>query len=117
MDYVLDNVPGWVIEGKNRLVNNSVKSFEGMTTQRWIRIVAIVGAYLLIRPYLVKGAENRAKKAMAQEAEDLGLESSAGPNANDLRNTPSTKKTEKKADADDSVDGVPSARKTRSRKA
>ena len=81
MDYILDNVWEW----KDRLVNNSVKSFENMTLQRWIRIILIVGAYLLVRPYLLKGAENRQKRLLAQDAEDLGLSASGEPNANDWR--------------------------------
>ncbi|KAH7382158.1 protein trafficking Pga2, partial [Pyrenochaeta sp. MPI-SDFR-AT-0127] len=81
MDYILDNVGEW----KDRLVNNSVKSFTEMTPQRWIRIIVIVGAYLLIRPYLLNAAANRQKKQMEKEAEELGLERSTEPNANDFR--------------------------------
>lgn len=81
LDFILENVGIW----KDRLVNNSIKSFEDMTVQRWVRIIAIVGGYMLIRPYLLKGAANRQKKHMAKEAEDLGLESSAETNANDFR--------------------------------
>lgn len=73
----------YIVEVKDRLVNNSIKSFEGMTAQRWIRMIAIVGAYMIIRPYLLKAAANRQKKQMEKEAEDLGLGS--GPTANDLR--------------------------------
>ena len=75
----------WAIEGKNRFVNNSIKSFENMTLQRWIRIILIVGAYLLIRPYLLKGAANRHKRLAAQDAEDLGLNTTGVTNANDWR--------------------------------
>ncbi|KAJ4368791.1 hypothetical protein N0V83_005873 [Neocucurbitaria cava] len=81
MDYILDNVGEW----KDRLVNNSVKSFTEMTPQRWIRIIVIVGAYMLIRPYLLKAAANRQKKQLEKEAEELGLESSGEPDANALR--------------------------------
>ena len=85
----------YIIEGKNRLVNNSIKSFEGMTAQRWIRIILIVGAYMLVRPYLLKAAANRQKAALEREQEDLGLGGS-GPTANDLRGgvkKPTTKRT------------------------
>ncbi len=81
MDYILDNVGVW----KDRLVNNSMASFEEMTAQRWIRIILIVCAYLLVRPWLLKGAENRQKRLMAQDAADLGLDGGDGPNANDIR--------------------------------
>ncbi|KAH8722906.1 hypothetical protein GQ44DRAFT_551939, partial [Phaeosphaeriaceae sp. PMI808] len=80
MDYILDNLS----LAKERLVTNSIKSFEGMTGQRWIRLIVIVGAYMLIRPYLLKSAADRQKKAFEKEADELGL-GSDGPNANDLR--------------------------------
>lgn len=38
---------------------------------------------MLIRPYLLKAAANRQKKALEKEADELGL--GAGPTANTLR--------------------------------
>ncbi|KAH9875450.1 hypothetical protein J1614_004942 [Plenodomus biglobosus] len=96
LDFILENVGIW----KDRLVNNSIKSFEDMTVQRWVRIIAIVGGYMLIRPYLLKGAANRQKAAMAKEAEELGLETSAEANANDFRGGRKAAKQRK------TVDGV-----------
>ncbi|KAF7676234.1 hypothetical protein GT037_005739 [Alternaria burnsii] len=84
MDYILDNVGEW----KNRLVNNSIKSFEDMTAQRWVRIIAIVGAYLLIRPYLLNAAAKKQKQQLEKEAEDLGLGKSEALDANDFRDMP-----------------------------
>ncbi|USP81042.1 hypothetical protein yc1106_08316 [Curvularia clavata] len=81
MDYILDNVGEW----KNRLVNNSIKSFEEMTAQRWVRIIAIVGGYLLIRPYLLNAAAKKQKQQLDREAEELGLGKSDAPDANDFR--------------------------------
>jgi hypothetical protein len=78
MDYVLDNLSVPV----ERLYNNTIKSFEGMTTQRWVRLVAIIGGYMLLRPWLLKFAADRQKKQFEKESEDLGL---GGPTANDLR--------------------------------
>jgi hypothetical protein len=84
MDYV-----DWAIENlgvaKDRLVDNSIKSFEGMTPQRWVRIIVIIGGYMLLRPFLLGFAAKRQKKQFEQEAEELGLERDAGPNANSLR--------------------------------
>jgi hypothetical protein len=77
--------PAWLVEIKNRVVNNSIASFEGMTAQRWVRIVAIIGAYMLIRPYLLGAAAKRQKKQLDKEAEELGLGERSGPNANSLR--------------------------------
>jgi hypothetical protein len=70
---------------KDRLVTNSIASFEGMTAQRWIRIIVIIGAYMLLRPYLLGFAAKRQKQQFEAEAEELGLERDAGPNANGLR--------------------------------
>ncbi|CAO2650845.1 Nn.00g091420.m01.CDS01 [Neocucurbitaria sp. VM-36] len=109
MDYILDNAGEW----KDRLVNNSVKSFTEMTPQRWIRIIVIVGAYLLVRPYLLKAAANRQKRQLEKEAEELGLESSAEPNANALRAGKSSKPAEEQAKPAD----WGSKTKTRQRKA
>jgi hypothetical protein len=81
MDYILDNVGEW----KDRFINNSIKSWEEMTINRWIRIIAIVGAYLLVRPYLVNAAAKNQKRKLDKEAEDLGLGASDAPDANDFR--------------------------------
>ncbi|KAF2036166.1 hypothetical protein EK21DRAFT_52579 [Setomelanomma holmii] len=81
LDYIVDGLS----TAKDRLVTNTIKSFEGMTTQRWIRIIAIVGAYMLIRPYLLGAAAKRRKAAMEKEAEELGLGVDKGPDANSLR--------------------------------
>lgn len=79
MDYVLDNLSVPV----ERLYNNTIKSFEGMTAQRWIRLVCILGGYMLLRPWLLKFAADRQKARFEKESEELGLGS--GPTANDLR--------------------------------
>ena len=81
MDYIIENVVEW----KDRLVNNSVKSYHEMTAQRWIRIVLIVCAYLLIRPYFVNAAARKQKEMLDKEAEELGLGASGAPDANDFR--------------------------------
>jgi hypothetical protein len=81
VDYVFDNLN----IAKERLINNSIASFEGMTPQRWIRIIVIIGGYMLIRPYLLGFAAKRQKAQFEAEAEELGLERDAGPNANSLR--------------------------------
>ena len=81
MDYIIENVVEW----KDRFVNNSVKSYYEMTATRWIGIVLIVCAYLLVRPYLVNAAAKKQKEQLNREAEELGLGESGAPNANDFR--------------------------------
>lgn len=81
VDYVFENLN----IAKDRLVTNSIASFEGMTAQRWIRIIVIIGGYMLVRPYLLGFAAKRQKAQFEAEAEELGLERDSGPNANSLR--------------------------------
>jgi hypothetical protein len=81
VDYVFENLN----IAKDRLINNSIKSFEGMTPQRWLRIIAIIGGYMLLRPFLLGFAAKRQKAQFEKDADELGLEREAGPNANSLR--------------------------------
>jgi hypothetical protein len=81
MDYIIENVAEW----KNRFVNNSVASYHEMTAHRWIRIVLIVCAYLLVRPWFVNAAAKKQREQLDKEAEELGLGKSGAPNANDFR--------------------------------
>ncbi|KAI8952495.1 protein trafficking Pga2 [Xylaria longipes] len=47
----------------DRVTNNVSTSLTNMTAQQWIRLIAIVGAYALLRPYIIKmGAEHSAKE-------------------------------------------------------
>ncbi|KAI1201131.1 DUF1531-domain-containing protein [Nemania serpens] len=46
-----------------RTTSNVNASFDSMTAQQWIRLVAIVGAYALLRPYVIKmGAKFQEKQ-------------------------------------------------------
>lgn len=72
---------------KDNFMRNSVASFSQMNAQRWIRLVAIVGAYLLLRPYLLKLGQKVQASQMEKaqkEAEGKG-EVNTKINANDLR--------------------------------
>jgi hypothetical protein len=81
VDYVFDNLN----IAKDRLVTNSIASFEGMTAQRWIRIIVIIGGYMLLRPYLLGFAAKRQKAQFEKEADELGLGDDKVQNANSLR--------------------------------
>jgi hypothetical protein len=83
MDYI-ESTFSYLNLAKDRLLINGAKSFEGMTAQRWVRIILIVGAYMLLRPYLLKAAANRQKAHLEKEADELGL-GERPANANDLR--------------------------------
>ncbi|KAI1366590.1 DUF1531-domain-containing protein [Xylaria arbuscula] len=57
----------------DRLTTNVGGSITNMSMQQWIRLVAIVGAYALLRPYIIKlGAKHQEKqfeKAQEEVAE------------------------------------------------
>ncbi|AEO56248.1 hypothetical protein MYCTH_2142956 [Thermothelomyces thermophilus ATCC 42464] len=81
----MDNVAGLASTIGNRFVTNLKGSFANMTPEQMIRLVIIVGAYLLLRPYLVKlGARAQMK---AHEAEEARAEAAAKAkmSANELR--------------------------------
>ncbi len=51
-----------------RVTNNLSQTFSSLTVQQWIRLVAVVGAYLLLRPYIIKlGAKVQMKEHEKQE--------------------------------------------------
>lgn len=52
---MIDTVGGYVSQGFDNLQRN-VYAYGSMSIREWLRIVVIVGAYLLLRPYLTKGA-------------------------------------------------------------
>ncbi|KAI9746473.1 MAG: hypothetical protein M1818_000186 [Claussenomyces sp. TS43310] len=59
MDEVVETVQGW----SDNLKRNLTGSFMNMTTQRWIRLLVVLGAYALLRPFLVRlGARMQAKE-------------------------------------------------------
>ncbi|KAK5627167.1 hypothetical protein RRF57_002882 [Xylaria bambusicola] len=57
----------------DRMATNVGGSITNMTAQQWIRLIAIVGAYALLRPYIIKlGAKHQEKqfeKAQQEVAE------------------------------------------------
>lgn len=53
----------------SRLANvgpNIYNSFADTTLRNWIRIIAILGGYLLVRPYLVKGSVKKQEQEYAK---------------------------------------------------
>ncbi|KAI1491081.1 DUF1531-domain-containing protein [Biscogniauxia mediterranea] len=67
----------------SRVSNNVGESFTAMTTQQWIRLIVVVGGYMLLRPYIIKmGANHQVKQLEKQHAEE---ERQAQLSPNDLR--------------------------------
>lgn len=70
--------------GYDRLTTNMRKSFDGMSPEKWIRIVIIVGTYMLLRPYLLKlGGRSQMKqheKEAAEAEEEAKAQAKMSPN-------------------------------------
>ncbi|ERT02093.1 uncharacterized protein SPSK_05630 [Sporothrix schenckii 1099-18] len=76
----------------SRFANNLAGSFGSLTIHQWIRLVVIAGAYMLLRPYIVKlGGRVQMKQHEADEkaslAEAVAIANGEKPalSANDLR--------------------------------
>lgn len=59
-------------------VNNMSSSVNGMSAQGWLRLVIIVGGYMLLRPYLMKIVTKGAVKKM--EEDDAREKAAISPN-------------------------------------
>lgn len=60
--------------------NNIAQVFNDMTPKEWIRLVAIVGAYLLIRPYVLKHATKKNVERMEKESKEREEQAKISPN-------------------------------------
>jgi hypothetical protein len=69
----------------NNASHNFQSSFSNMTPRAWIRLIAIVGGYFLIRPFLLKMAANHAMKTMEEEQEKEKQKQKAKISPNELR--------------------------------
>ncbi|KAI5865463.1 DUF1531-domain-containing protein [Durotheca rogersii] len=54
---------------KDRFVQNVGESFSSMTPQHTIRLVVIVGAYMLLRPHILRFTAKRQEKQLAEQIE------------------------------------------------
>jgi hypothetical protein len=79
---ILSTAQEWILYYAHNFYHNITHMLDGMNAKRWIRLIAIVGAYFLLRPYLLKfgakvqaaeheksihGAEELDKKAAEKE--------------------------------------------------
>jgi hypothetical protein len=105
MDVLID----FIVDIANRIANvgpNIWNSVNNVDLKNWVRIIAIVGAYLLLRPHLVKYGARKQE----QELEKVDKEPLAGPKAkispNALRDT-SGKAIELEDSESEVEDGAP----------
>ena len=63
----MDPLVDLVSTAGNRLTTNLKASFSSMSPEKWIRLVIVVGTYMLLRPYLIKLGERIQMKAYEKE--------------------------------------------------
>lgn len=73
--------------GLDRFTTNMRATLDGMSPEKWIRLVMIVGAYALLRPYLIKLGGKNQMKQHEKEAEEAEAEAKekAKMSPNELR--------------------------------
>ncbi|RFU29718.1 hypothetical protein B7463_g6591, partial [Scytalidium lignicola] len=82
IDTIIDMFKFW----GNNLRTNLSNTFDGMTVTNYIRMIAIVGAYLLIRPYIMKlGAKIQEKEHEKQISAEETNPAKAKISPNSLR--------------------------------
>jgi hypothetical protein len=109
VDTVVEYVRSYVLN----LAHNVSHTFTDMDGKRWIRLIAAVGAYFLLRPYLMAWAEKLQKKRFDQEMESSKNASKAKISPNDLRGHVEAKGEKKGGDGE--VKEAEGGRKTRRR--
>ncbi|TPX10453.1 uncharacterized protein E0L32_008672 [Thyridium curvatum] len=83
----MDGIRNLASTVSSRFTNNVTASFSALTLQQWIRLVAIVGAYLLLRPYILKLGARFQMKQLEKEGEESEREAArlAALTPNELR--------------------------------
>ncbi|OBT55111.1 hypothetical protein VE04_04460 [Pseudogymnoascus sp. 24MN13] len=72
---LIDTVLGYLSQGFENLKHNA-EHYASMSLKEWVRIVTIVGAYLLLRPYLSQWA---AKLQSAEHDKEIDADELATP--------------------------------------
>ncbi|KAK3299329.1 protein trafficking Pga2 [Chaetomium fimeti] len=81
----MDNIAGLASTIGNRFATNLRGSFTNMTLEQGIRLVIIAGAYMLLRPYLVKLGMRAQMQSHEEEEARAEAEHKAKISANELR--------------------------------
>ncbi|TVY86392.1 PGA2--like protein [Lachnellula willkommii] len=83
-----------------------IHSVDNMTLKNWIRLVAIVGTYMLIRPYFIKlSARQQEKQFEKIDAETTASMAKIQPNA--LRDSKGSAVEIQESDSEGEADGAP----------
>lgn len=97
-----------------RFTRNLKASFDGMAPEKWIRLVIIVGTYMLLRPYLLKLGGKQQMKQHEKEAAEAEAEAAATAkmSPNELRGHKLQLPEESGDDESDADEGGEGAAKT-----
>jgi hypothetical protein len=74
----LDLIVSYIKQGKDNFMHNATV-MTNLSAKEWIRIITVVGAYLLLRPYITKYSERRQSDQLDKES--LRAELEAFPHA------------------------------------
>jgi hypothetical protein len=116
----MDNALETILHYVTNLYHKITGAFDEMDTTRWIRMVAVVGGYLLLRPYLVKLGEKFSNRQYAKtieaDAQTTGPKAKISPNA--LRGHVEPIEDEGEGEGADKVaeEGVKKAKKRQAKK-
>jgi hypothetical protein len=111
VDTVVESVRYYVLN----FAHNVHNIFTDMDATRWIRLIAAVGAYLLLRPYLMSWGEKLQKKRFDKEMESSKNGSRAKISPNELRGHVEAKGEKKEGGVVGVVTEAAGGRKTRRR--
>ncbi|OBT88701.1 hypothetical protein VE02_03214 [Pseudogymnoascus sp. 03VT05] len=111
---LIDTVLGYIVQGFENLKNNA-EHYASMSLKEWVRIVTIIGAYLLLRPYLSQWAAKLQSDQHDKEIDSVEMATPAtGPkaaiSANSLRGQ--VKVPEDSEDDEDTGEAVVAAETT-----
>lgn len=81
----LSNIGARLFEYGHNASNNIQNSFANMTLQSWVRLIAIVGGYMLLRPYIMRWAGKSTVARMEQDdvnsrSKDEAISAATTPN-------------------------------------
>lgn len=77
---ILGQATAKLLEYGNNATNNIQDTFTNMTIQGWLRLTAIVGGYLLLRPWILKLSVKTAVSKLEEEDEREKAKAALTPN-------------------------------------
>jgi Protein trafficking PGA2 len=81
MAELMDYIRSWA----DNFQRNITEAFYGMTPEKYIRLIAIIGAYALIRPYVMKFGSRFQTKEHEKEVDPKEMAAAAAISPNSLR--------------------------------